>query len=269
MILTAVVRSTVGTVNDGTVTFTVQQGNAVLGTPVTSNTVGNGAASVVYVLPAGVPAGNYTIDAAYNPGLNFASSSDSTHSLFVSPSAVQLTTVHMAANLLNLTQVETLSAHVIGFAAGDASGSVIFTVSGRTLSAAVDGNGDAAISFTLPLNTARSPQAITTAYSGLGDAALSNTFLALWQPLNALAITTATIAADGGQVIQTAIPGFPPIVFEYNAQGLLVGIDIPGFAVDISYNSFNQITRIAVNGIVTTEVFYSPQGQLLGVASTV
>jgi hypothetical protein len=267
VILTAQVSSTAGSVNEGTVTFTVKQGNTIVGTAVMSNTVSNGAASVSYALPAGTTAGNYTIDAVYNPGPNFAASSDSTHTLLVNPSAVQLTTINMAANLLNLTQTETLTAHVFGFAAGSGSGKMSFTLNGRTLFATVDGNGDATASVVLPLITAQSPQAISVTYISLGGPALSTTQTAFWQPLNALAISTATFAADGGQAIHTAIPGMPPIVFLFDAQGLLTGIEIAGFGVDISYNSFNEVTQISVNGVVITQAFYTPQGQLLGVAT--
>jgi hypothetical protein len=76
--LSATVTSAAGTVNAGTVTFTVQ------GTPVTSGTVTNGAASAVYTLPAGAAAGSYPITAAFSGSANFASSTDSAHSLTVS-----------------------------------------------------------------------------------------------------------------------------------------------------------------------------------------
>jgi photosystem II stability/assembly factor-like uncharacterized protein len=81
--LTAAVTSTAGPVNEGTVTFTVRHGGAVVGSPVTSGTVSNGLASVSYTLPAGTAAGTYTIDVVYNPGADFLGSSDSTHTLTV------------------------------------------------------------------------------------------------------------------------------------------------------------------------------------------
>ncbi len=64
--LTATVTSSAGPVNGGSVTFTLSQGGATMGTAVTSGAVTSGAAIATYVLPAGTPAGNYTITAVYN-----------------------------------------------------------------------------------------------------------------------------------------------------------------------------------------------------------
>jgi hypothetical protein len=50
---------------------------------VTSGTVSGGAASANFTLPASTPAGTYTIQAVYNPGTDFTTSSDSTHTLTV------------------------------------------------------------------------------------------------------------------------------------------------------------------------------------------
>ena len=67
--LSAQVISTLGTVNEGTMTFSLLDGTSAndptVGTA-TSAQVVNGAASVVYGLPAGLPAGSYLIDAVYS-----------------------------------------------------------------------------------------------------------------------------------------------------------------------------------------------------------
>jgi photosystem II stability/assembly factor-like uncharacterized protein len=81
--LTAAVTSAAGTVDEGTVTFTVRSDGAIVGTPVTSGTVSNGLASVLYILPPGTAADSYSIDAVYNAGADFIGSSDSTHALTV------------------------------------------------------------------------------------------------------------------------------------------------------------------------------------------
>ena len=81
--LTATVTSAQGTVNVGTVTFTVKQGATTIGSPVTSATVAAGAASAVFVQPANTAVGVYTISAVYNAGGNFATSSDNTHTYSV------------------------------------------------------------------------------------------------------------------------------------------------------------------------------------------
>ena len=63
-----------GTVNQGTVTFTVMQGATVVGSPVTSGVVTNDAISVSYALPAGTAIGTYSITAEYGGGGNLAPS---------------------------------------------------------------------------------------------------------------------------------------------------------------------------------------------------
>jgi hypothetical protein len=99
--LSATVTSSYGTVNAGTVTFTVMQGSTPIGSPVTSGTVSSSAASTVtYTLPAGTTAGTYTIQAVYNTGGGFATSIDSTHTLTVGMITVTPT-------LVNLTQIYT------------------------------------------------------------------------------------------------------------------------------------------------------------------
>lgn len=63
-----------GTVNQGTVTFTVMQGATVVGNPVTSGVVTNDAISASYALPAGTAVGTYSITAEYSGGGNLAPS---------------------------------------------------------------------------------------------------------------------------------------------------------------------------------------------------
>jgi predicted outer membrane repeat protein len=65
--LSASVTSTFGTVNGGSVTFTVQRGATVVGSPVTA-VVSGGAASAPFTLPGGTAAGSLTITADYDPG---------------------------------------------------------------------------------------------------------------------------------------------------------------------------------------------------------
>jgi MBG domain/Bacterial Ig-like domain (group 3)/Putative Ig domain len=89
--LTASVTSLSGPVNAGTVTFTLLQGAAPVGIAVTSSTVVNGAASAIYVLPAGTPAGAYTIQAAYSGAASLVASSDNTHTLTVGKATATVT----------------------------------------------------------------------------------------------------------------------------------------------------------------------------------
>ncbi|TMA79744.1 MAG: Ig-like domain repeat protein [Deltaproteobacteria bacterium] len=60
-----------GTVAVGKVTFTVYDGVNVLGVPVQSGTVAANAASASFTVPAGTPAGDYSVTADYSGGGNF------------------------------------------------------------------------------------------------------------------------------------------------------------------------------------------------------
>jgi hypothetical protein len=96
--LSATVTSPVGTVNAGTVTFTVLNGSTPVGTATTSGTVSSGSASVSYTLPAATTIGNYTIQAVYNGSTDFAGSSNNAHTLTVAPSIGSCTTANLNPN---------------------------------------------------------------------------------------------------------------------------------------------------------------------------
>jgi hypothetical protein len=71
--LTAKVTSGAGTVNEGTVTFTVWNGSTQIGSAAVSGTVTGNAASASYTLPGGTAVGSYNIQGVYN-GTDFGSS---------------------------------------------------------------------------------------------------------------------------------------------------------------------------------------------------
>ncbi len=96
--LNTTITSPAGSVNDGTVTFTILNGTIVIGTPVTVN-VSASAAAAVYLLPAGTPAGSYIIQAIYNGSNNFVGSSGN-GSLIVS-AAASATAVASASAVFN------------------------------------------------------------------------------------------------------------------------------------------------------------------------
>src|SRR5262249_24647462 len=114
--LDASATSSAGTVNEGSVTFTLFDSNGnMVGTP-TTGTVSNGSASVSYALPPGTPVGGYTITASYSDSaLNFSSSSDNSRTLTVSAataSSLALTTVGIVPSMSNMTAQVTLTAQV-------------------------------------------------------------------------------------------------------------------------------------------------------------
>ncbi len=122
--LTASVTSAYGTVNAGTVTFTIKQGGTVVGAATTSSMLTNGTASVSYMLPASTSAGSYSIQAVFNAAGAFSMSSDLTQTL----------TISKAAQTINFTAPATPRTYAAGLtiplsATGGASGNaVVFTL---------------------------------------------------------------------------------------------------------------------------------------------
>ncbi len=85
--LTAMVSSSGGSVEGGTVNFKVSG----VGNPVTSGPVTQGNASVLFSVPAGTKAGSYSIQAAYNGTTTFSASIDSAHTLTIAKATPTIT----------------------------------------------------------------------------------------------------------------------------------------------------------------------------------
>jgi hypothetical protein len=171
--LTATVTSSGGTVNEGSVLFTLVNGSgATIGSPISGN-VSSGSASVNYVLPGNTAAGSYTIKAAYtdsSPG-NFTASSDNTHSLAVSAASTTTTATSATATFSTSNQNVTLSATVTSGAGTVDEGELTFTLvdsNGNTIGTATSSavaNGSASVSYVLPGGTAVGSYTIEAAYS--------------------------------------------------------------------------------------------------------
>ncbi len=130
VVLSATVTSTAGTVNAGTVTFTVSSGGTPLGSAVTSGTITAGSATATFVLPSSSAAGSYQIVAVYNAAAGFASSSDNTHSLTVTPTAELLTVMTVGTG--TGTVVDNTSAISCSTASGKQSGTCSATYTNGT-----------------------------------------------------------------------------------------------------------------------------------------
>ena len=178
--LTAVVTATngVGSVNEGTVTFTVLNSMmVVIGTPVTSGTVSGGNASAVYTLLGNTVAGTYTIVATYNPKVpnpNYLTSTSSTTlTVTVNPAPTTTTTINETVYFGSLDQDVPLSAMVTatGGAGPVNQGTVTFQVFNgatqigvSTISATVSG-GNAFATYVLPANTPVGLYSIVATYN--------------------------------------------------------------------------------------------------------
>jgi hypothetical protein len=231
--LTATVTSTAGTVNEGTVTFILKQGNAIVGPAVTSGTVSNGQASVNYVLPAGVSAGSYTIEADYNDSAgNFLPNSG--HGLqLIDPAAaaLDLTTVQIVPNLLNGNTQVTLTAQTSSPAGGVNQGVVNFSLAssfGEASASAQGGvnNGTASVQLVVPWFALSGNVSVALSYtdnaapSNFNGSNAANTLsLASW---NALLPSILTIAADGSETNTASYFGLP-LTTHYTGQGVSAG----------------------------------------------
>ncbi len=190
------------TVDEGTVTFTVENGSTLLGS--VQGTVSGGTANANFTLPAGLPIGNYTIAVSYSDGSGtFTDAGDTNATLTVAPAATttQLVQASLTTNLSNMTALETLTAHVSS-SAPVLGGIVTFAVADQMLSANVDGNGNATITLTVPLLNLLAPQVIKLSYADPAQdwMASASTQTQLWQPLNLLLPSVAMFGPNGETV---------------------------------------------------------------------
>ena len=161
--LTAMVIGGQGSLNTGSVTFTVLAGQTVVGTAITG-TVADGAATVHYMLPAGTAAGNYRVQAIYSDvGGTLAPSSDNTHILIVIKAATA-TQLSVSRATVNPGQHVTVTALIVDPANAAPSGSVVFS-DGATLLSTVTVNAGVA-SFSTSSLAPGVTHSLTAVYSG-------------------------------------------------------------------------------------------------------
>jgi hypothetical protein len=172
--LSATVTSAGGTVNAGTVTFTVRDAsNAVIGSPLSSVSVVAGAANGAFTLPGGTNAQTLTITAVYEGSTNFATSSDATHTLIVGTAATATAAANAAATYNAAAQIIPLSANVASPGGPVSGGTVTFTLRdagnamvGVPVTSGPLAAGLAFVNYTLPGGTSAQTLTITAAYSG-------------------------------------------------------------------------------------------------------
>ncbi|MBX7210334.1 MAG: cadherin-like beta sandwich domain-containing protein [Verrucomicrobiaceae bacterium] len=169
--LTAVIDFGSGTVNEGSVVFTVVgDGGAFVGSPCVADVAG-GVASVDYLLPAGLPIGTYTVLISYSGGATYDGSS-AEDQLTVNPAFSIITASAAAANRSDFAQSVSLLANVISSSGAVNEGTVTFQIkdSGGTNigSAAISptvSDGFAAVNYTLPAGQAAGTYFIHATYN--------------------------------------------------------------------------------------------------------
>ncbi len=245
--LSAGVSSAAGTVNEGSVTFTIERGGNPVGSAVSAN-VSSGSATASYTLPAGKSGGIYTIQAVYNGTADYVTSTDASQSLTIDPAATTSTTASALTAFSSAEQNVPLSTTVTSMAGTVNEGTETFsillgsTVIGSPVTVnVVDGAADA--SYGIPGGTALGTYTIQAVYSGTIN------FLGYTDKSQVLVIAAAA-AVVSGEVYDDA-----------NGSGTLENGDsgLPGWTVDL--------TNTATNSVYTTTTTASGLFSFTGVAA--
>ncbi|QEH31554.1 Calx-beta domain protein [Aquisphaera giovannonii] len=231
--LTASVTSGGGTVDAGDLTFTLLDGGGhAVGSPLTVPVQG-GVASGSYALPAGTPAGAYTIRASYGGTPNFGGSSDSGRSLIVGASGTAIAASGGSVPFSLSGQAVPLSASVTSGAGVVDAGSVTFTLVdgggkavGTPLTVPV-ANGVASGNYNLPAGLPAGSYAIQASYGGTPDLGGSS------DNSQALAVTPAatTTAAANASVPFSGSPQSVPLTATVSSPAGTVGAGSVTFTV--------------------------------------
>ena len=192
----ATVISAAGLVNAGTATFTVLNGSAVVGTPVTSNVV-NGVANAAIRTAGSTPGGIYTIQVVYSGTSSLLGSTDSSHSLTINNASTNTAAVSATTTFSVSAQTVALSATVTSSIGIVSQGLETFTIlSGNTvIGTPVSVNvtaGAASAGYVLPGGTTAGTYTIQAVYDGTADYGSS---MDSSQTLTVNAATTVTAAA--------------------------------------------------------------------------
>lgn len=240
--LAATVSSLSGTVNAGTVTFTLKEANGnIIGAPVVSPTVAGGAASVVYPIPAGLGAAVYSIEAVYSGGGPFLGSTG-IGQFSINPAAVSIAASSAGAAFSANTQAITLTATLssVGPVNG---GTVSFTVRnssnaivGASVVSGIVSGGSATAAFTLPAAVPTGTYIIEAAYSGAANFA------------GATGSGSFAITAAATSVSATT----PDASFSANQQTIAINVAVSSVAGTVNGGSPSVTVRDAANQVVGT-----------------
>ncbi len=274
--LTATVTSSAGTVNEGSVTFTVVDINGNTIAQSTPATVSNGSANANLSLPAGTAAGSYTIEAAYSDSTgSFSPSFDSAHTLTVGNSkstSLSLTTVSITPNLANGTAQMKLTAQVSNPAGTVNEGALSFTVGGVSGKANV-ANGTATVQLTVPIQNVLNGFTVALSYS---DSATSANFANSTASVavstiafNALLPATVTIDSGNNETAEFTLANLPLFGASYSSAlgGLLSQISVGSFSVPMLYSNVGNIELAAAGGVPWGMISRDAHGNIQEIAN--
>jgi hypothetical protein len=244
----------------GVVTFTVVDvhGNTV-GTAV-HGSVTSGVATAAFTVPAAQAAGTYIVKVSYaDPAGNFTDAGDSSGALIINNSvatSISITSATVTPALFYVGQTESVTAHVSTGNNAVVEGTVTFTLSGMSMTAPVDGAGNATGLLPLPLLTGAFPQVISVGYAdSQGKLASSDaTTTARWSPWAVLfpadvfAPSNVQFPGDGSQVMTANFFGLPLLLEMYDAQSRLVELDFGLFHWSFTYDGLAMLVGVSLNG---------------------
>ena len=280
--LTATITSAAGTVNEGTETFTILSGTTPIGSAVTVNVTG-GAASAVYVLPAGTPAGTYIIQAVYSGTTNILGFTDTTHELTIGAPGSNTTTTAMSASATFSTaaQAVALSATITSPSGTVNEGTETFTI---LLGTTVIGTpvtvnvvaGAASATYSLPAGTAAGTYIIQAVYNGTVNF-VSSTDITQQLTINAAVATTAAASvsatfdtSDQTLTLSATITSAAGIVNEGTETfTILIGTVVIGTSATVNVAAGAASASFTLPGgtgadTYTIQAVYSGTGNFLG-----
>ncbi len=170
--LSANVASNSGSVNGGTGTFQLMNGNTPIGNPVTAGLSEGITAN--YTIPGGTPGGTYTIVVTYSGNADYAPSTDNTQFLTITSAPTAVGSSSVSGPYSSANQNVPISASVVSGAGTVNGGTVTFQIV-NTLnqspigSPAISGpvaNGTANATLVLPGGTTVGTYSINATYSG-------------------------------------------------------------------------------------------------------
>ena len=195
--LTANVVGVAGPVSEGTVTFTVSTTDGTqVGLPITVNVV-NGLATATISLPAGTPAGTFTLNTIFNGSQNYSATSVVAGTLTVLPAPTTIQVSGATVTYTTAAQTISLSGQVTSTGGTVLDGTLTFTLVAGTTAIGTPVtvnvvNGVANATYTIPGGVLAGNYSIQAVYTGTGNFAASTSTASLVTILRADTATVAT-----------------------------------------------------------------------------
>jgi hypothetical protein len=265
VVLGATVTSGGMPLNEGTVTFSVLAGSTPVGSPVTSGSVAQGAASAMYALPASTPLGTYTIVATFNATSTYGMSTDSSQLLTVLPTATNIVVDPVSVIGSAVDREVILSATVTSPTGPVSAGSVTFavlddigTICGAHPSPTND-YGEASATCILPGGTAAGNYFIRAGYhpsgGGFGGSQASGRLLSVMPPpVSAIAANSTWICGGGSVLLSATATGGSGeyLTYQWSRDGSILD-DVSSDSCEVDLPGLYTVTVTDSSGAVSED----------------